>query len=767
MNMKKSIIAAICILIASACFSQLTEANKAQLQKEIHMKVNELRKSLGLAPLKLNDTLREAALVHSKFQALNNKLTHSQTKKELMEPQDRVVYFKGLDFEIVGENVQEVPLPKGKLSEKDISKLAELIYQGWKNSPGHYKNMVHPTYRFENIAFSENKALTKLYATQVFGKKGTVIPGQLSTNAFGLKEAPPSCRDEFKDFMNLVANMGNSLEIDDDGKVYFYYHDLAIFNKVFNKKDDGIAVDLVSLSQFPCKKQNVLDMSPIYDGILLKPVFREELLKKNEAQSSYRIITPLGQIPRNLDADKLSLSMVLIKGGKKCIYNYPLEVPTGTYPLFPYTPSLVDTFHVDFVRKGIVKSQELIYDFRTNIKEPLTWPTIKKIDFPVHSVKIRSYSSVEGDSLKNVDLHNSRANTIKKDLAGRLNVSEASFQVDAKENWEKMAFQFELFQLDSLNDLSYSQKRNIVNQRDYFLPWDSLLFSQRKATATIFYTTNDSGLSDTSLLPVLNLHTAIAKKNKLLINKSLKHLYFQSQENREVVLEDEVYELLLTEKSYVENAAAVFSKVYMADVYKTTEFLKTWVDRKDELSRNAQGNLLYLYALLGEYFLDNWDVSNERLANVIHPQKMVTLLHDDIPDELMINLHLTFISYYGQINDDVNIDKSFNYISDYIKSRKLTPAETAGLALFYNGWSMHHMTVDLLYPGLEKKTLNEDGMFILAQTILHSDKDDKRAEEVILKALEFNKLRWCKWIKGDFQIMRYESVKNKYCEVCK
>ncbi|MGV3630811.1 MAG: CAP domain-containing protein [Bacteroidota bacterium] len=764
--MKKISVTTISLLTAFFSVAQLSDANKVQLQKEIHTKVNDLRKSLGLRTLKLNDTLKEAASVHSKFQALNNKMTHSETKKELRDPVDRVKYFKGFDFELVGENVQEIPLPKGKLSAKEITRLSELIYQGWKNSPPHYKNMVDPAYEFENLAFSENKALTKFYATQVFGKKGTIIPGQMSTNAFGLKEAAASCEDEFKNFKNLVYNMGDNLQID-DGIVYFYYHDLSVFNKVFTKKDDGMAVDLVSLSQFPCKKQNVLDMSPVYDGVLLKPVFRDEMLKNNEAESSYRLITPLGKIPENLENKQLSLSMVLIKGGRKCMYLYPLEVPTGTYSLFPYTPSLVDTFRVEFVMKGIVKSQELVYDFRTNVKDPVSWPVIKKINYPVHSVKIRSYSSVEGDSLKNVDLHNSRAATIRKDLAKRLNISEASFTVDARENWGKMAFQFKLFELDSINTLDYAGKRQIVNQREYFLPWDSLLFSQRKATATIFYTTALSGSKDTLLLSVLNLHTAISKKNSLLINKSLKHLYFQSQESRLVILEDEVYELLLKEKSYVENAAAVFSKVYRQDVYKATEFLKTWVDRKTELSKPAINNLLYLYALLGEYFLDNWDISNERLSNVIHPKIMVELLHDKIPDELMINLHLTFIGYYGQINDKTNISKSFNFISDYIKKQKLTVKEMTGLALFYNYWSMNQMAVDLLYPEFEKKTLDEKAIFILAQTILQSDYSDEKTEEVILKALELNKERWCKWIKNDFQIMRYESIKSKYCEICK
>lgn len=764
--MSKYFLTFVCYFSLSFVFSQLSEENKTQLRKEIHKKVNDLRISLKLPPLSLSDTLKAAAKLQSDYMATSNAIGHTQIKKVYKDPKDRVIFSKGTDFEIVGENVLMIGLPKGKISKSDISKLATSMFEMWKKSPGHYANMIHKDYTLQDFAFTENKALTNIYVAEVFGKRGIVIKGQSTLNAFGLKPAIKNCDAEFKDFMNLVSNMGNNLQISDN-KVYFSYHDLSILKKIFSKSGDGIAVDVLLKNQFPCGKENNLDFSPYYDGVMLKPVYQKELFAQNQAESSYRLITEVGVIPENLQNKDLSLSIILIKDGKQCKYLTPFCVPSDMYPLIPYSPTLTDTLKVKFIDKGIVESQELVYDFSTNVKVPINLPEIKKSNFTISSVKIRSYSSVEGDSLKNVGLHNSRAESIKNDLIKRLKLSSSAFKIDAKENWDKMAFQFELFGLDSINKLSMEQKRDVVNSKAFLLDWDSLLFTQRKATATIFYVADYSNSVDTIYLPLLNLHTAVLKNNPKLINKSLKHLYFRVYESNKIILEDEIFEYLIQKPEFVENTAAILSKVYLEDIYKSTEYLKTWVNRKDELSVNAINNLLYLYALLGTHFLDNWDVSNERLSNVVHPEKMLKLLNDKISDELMFNLHLTFIRYYGQINDSKKINESFHYIIDFIKKKNLSASELKDLALFCNYWSMYEMSVEFLLPKFKENKLDLEGVFVLAQSIIHTDKTEEEINAVILKSAEYDKKKWCDWVKSDFQLKRNEVLKSKFCEICK
>jgi uncharacterized protein YkwD len=763
--MKPIIILFISILINTLSYSQLSDANKIHLQKEIHKRVNELRISLKLSPLKLSDTLSNAAKIQSDFMAETKNLSHTHTTKKLKTPSDRISISKGIDFEIVGENILQIPLPKGKLSSADISKLANEMFEMWKKSKGHYQNMIHSSFTYEGFAFTETKELSDIYVTQVFGKRGTVVKQQLSNNSFGLKPRTKDCDSAYKAYDNLVKNMGNNLFVEGD-KIFFYYNDVQLLKKIFSKSNDGLAIDILEKYQFPCKNQNILDFSPYYDGVLLKPVLQAELFKKNEALSSYRLIAEVGTLPKHLVNKEISLSLILIKNGGLCEYLTPFEVPSKMYPLTPYQPTLVDTNKVKFIQAGIVESQEIIYDFSTNSKEPLFIPTIKKSGFPISMIKIRSYSSVEGDSIKNVELHNSRAQTIKSDLAKRLNVNASSFKIDAQENWNKMNFQFELFGLDSINKLSFSHQRNFINERSYFLDWDSLLFAQRKSTATIFYLGDFTNSKDTTKLALLNLHSAILSKNDKIINKALKHIYFKKYEDNLVVFEDEIYEYLFNNVEFVENTAAVLSKVYLHDIHRSTEFLKYWVNKKEKLSTEAINNLLHLYSLLGTYFLDNWDVSNERLSNVVHPEKMLQLLNNKISKDLMFNLHLTFIRYYGQINNSRKIDESFDFIINYIKSKELTANELKDLALFCNYWSMYDMSVEFLLPKFKEDKLNLEGSFILAQTIIHSKQKQEDINKVVLKSAEFDNKKWCKWVKNDFQLKRNEVLKSKYCEIC-
>ena len=109
--------------------------------------------------------------------------------------------------------------------------------------------------------------------------------------------------------------MGNNISIEGD-KIIYYYHNIHYFKKIFSKDNDGIVVDLIQPEQFNCDKPNQLDMSPIHDGILLKPVYKEELLKNNSAESDYRIITEIGTLPKSLQGKPVTPSIIFIKDGK-------------------------------------------------------------------------------------------------------------------------------------------------------------------------------------------------------------------------------------------------------------------------------------------------------------------------------------------------------------------------------------------------------------------------------------------------------------------
>lgn len=755
------------LLLCFSAHAQLTDSNQALLRSELGMKINELRGSKGLRPLAFNDTIRNAAVFHSNYMAKNDVLTHDEKEEAYATPAKRVREHGGKDFEITGENVLYSTPQRFPMGKNEVSLLAEEMFQSWKNSPGHYANMVEPEYVYGDFGFQVQAAKRTVYATQVFGKKGVTIPCQLSSDAFGLTEAPYNCDDSFEQFFNLIVNIGNALRIEGN-VVRLYYYDISDFDEIFPNADDGIAIDLISREQVLCGTPNRLDFSPIYDGILLKPVFRRELMRNNTAKSDYRLITIVGRIPENQRGKDFSTSLVLMKNGKKCKYIVPGHIPSKPYKLRPVEPIIKDPGNMLLPTEGIIRSQQIEYEFKTNVTDPVRYPAIQTYEAPIHSIEISTYSSVEGDSAKNESLHNNRARSIRTHIQKQTGSSDTLFQTKAFENWDLMRFQLHCFHREQMAALSHDSLKTLIG-KDQSLPWDSLLYIQRKSTATIHYSGKFADAFGLAGIEEMTLRTAVLQNNPALANKAL---YMMNETHRlhpVMMFEKSIFEFFKQSPETVTNYAAILSRVYEWNIQLTTVFLFHWIARKNELDADAKFNLLHLYTLVGTRLLDEWDVDAERLANVVHPDKVNVLsTADQISNELMLNLHLTYIEYYGQVNDGARISRSFDYIADYFQKRSLRPEDDVDLALFFNRWSSYDRTLSHLHPKFLKKTLNEEGLFTLVQTMNFYREEDfsEQLQALHEAAIAMNRERWCEWLYEDFQILRDIRIKRMYCETC-
>lgn len=747
-------------LILSA---QLSEKDNELLRNELSSKINQLRNSLGLKSLIFNDTLRKAAEFHSEYMVKNNVLTHDQKQSKYQTPAKRVYAVGGEVFELIGENVLYSRPQKFPATKKSIVILADEMFNSWKNSPGHYANMINPEYAYGDLGFSVADNQT-VYATHVFGRKGYVVQGQISSNAFGLKKAEDDCDKTYERYRNIVMNMGNGLSIEDN-EVILRYHDIHLLSEILSQPNDGFAIDFVSKEQVTCGKENQLDVSRVYDGILFKPVYRQELFSGNRAEGNYRIITKVGDIPSGLDSGDYSPSLIFIKDGKACNYVYPAEVYSKKYELRDFKPIVKDEPAIPFLKEGIIASQQIEYEFKTNQIAPVKLPVIERSE-NIHSVILHSYSSVEGDSVNNKRLHHARAEAIKRHVQSKAGIPDELFSSQSEENWDLMRFQLNYFKQDNLASLSIDSLKKIIRNRSYDLPWDSLLYEQRRSIAVINY--SGSFAEDFETIGEFNLRTAVTTGNTDLANKSLYAMYMDQEYYPPVLFEPQVMEFFKKNPEAVANYTALLADEFYSDPYQTVVFMNHWLNKPNVLSIDARANLLHLYTLMGEYFLDNWDVSSERLSHVVHPVKIEKFNSEKMPNELVLNLHLVFINYFGQINDSPGISRSFYFISDYFKSKTLKPEDDVALALFFNKWSMYRMAVEYLIPKFKRNQLNEDGVFILG-TNMNLSQIENTSElylDVHKKAASMDRKRWCEWLERDFQIKRNVSIKQLYCDVC-
>jgi len=766
--MKTPIIALFLFLFNFSISAQITPLQSKILRQEFSQHLNNLRQSLELGPLIHNEILRKAAKNQSVYLTKIKKLSHQQSKSYLSTPLKRVQFFDGNEFDRVGENVlytKEVKLP---LRQQDLADIAKDMFTAWKNSPGHYANMINPYFSFEGIDFHLGNGEPIIYATQVFAKRGVQIEGQLSDNAFGLELGDGNCTSANRLYSNSFLHMGNALQIQGND-IILNYHNIEILKQVLSEEKDGFAIDLLTSEQLSCGRPNELDFSPLYDGILLKPIYRDEILANNTAQGDYRIISKIATIPKDLQEKQLFPSLLILKNKTVCKYVIPAFSPSKSYELRPIKPKLINPQNVVLKREGIIASQELKYDFQTNKINPVKYPKLETLNYEIHSVKISSYSSVEGEEEKNIDLHDARAKTIKRHLLKHLNIAPDKISIDSKENWDKMNYQLQYYFADSLLNISKDSLKQLLKTGDKSLPWDSLLFEQRKSLATVNYLgTLKEDVSENEILSI-NLRSALLQEDTNLANKVLYNLYHSDSDLSDLIYEDVIFSALLQNPKLVQNVAAIFTKSYYNDVDRKTEFLSNWINRKEELTKFGIYNLLHLQTLLSIDLMNIWDLSSKRLSNVIHPRRVKNLIPKNLDNELMLNLHLTFIDYFGQINDQVNITKSFNFISNYFRVHSLTLQDELDLALFFNHWSNYERAIRLLLPKFKEGKLNEQGIFILLYTINRKSKGSfpKIYKQLTTEAIKINKNRWCHWIYSEFQILRDEDIKNLFCEECK
>lgn len=753
--------------------SQLSDKDTQFLREELAERINALRTSKGLKALIINDTLQKAATFHSEYMVKNGELTHEERPSKYKTPEKRVHAFGGKSFEFIGENVAFSTPQDFPLNRKGLEQLADALFIGWKNSPPHYANMTHPEYVLGDLGFAVQSKEKIVFATQVFAVRGITINGQLSKNDFGLNKASRECDDAYDGFTNLVLNLGNALGYEGQD-VLLYHNDVSVFSRIFSGPNDGIAIDLIHYDQLACGRPNELDLSPIFDGILLKPVYSKEILANNQAEGDYRLISKVGEIPLQLNPEEYSPAIVLIKNGRACKYLYEVTIEHDDYPLRPFEPVLEDEPKIQLSREGVSNVEVIHYNFETDITTPVSLPLISPHKQQVHSVTIRSYSSVEGSSAGNEFLHNSRAAFIRQHLSKTLHISSDLFQTDARENWELMDFQLRYYDRDSLAMLSHDSLKALIASGDTTLPWKSLLYDQREATAIVHY---KGSYSETALpaynLAEFNLLTAIANDDPLHAKKALYQMYQNTQEHTEEINIDLLFKpFVLTfmhkHPETVANFSALLSLFCNENSYEVTRYINNWIRKSNELSPAARTNLLHLYSYNTLELINVWDASSERLARVLHPIHIQPLIPGAIDNDLLLNLHLSFINYFSQINDGKNISRSFDFITGYFKSRTITPEDDLALALFFNHWSMYSMTVDYLFSKSKDKALNEDALFLLVTTMSLTNLDEYNPQYIELneKAIRTNRNRWCQWMDSDFQLKRNRDLKRMYCETC-
>jgi len=134
----------------------------SEVEKLLLEGTNDFRKAEKRGGLKSNKQLAAAARAFAEFMASNDKFGHEADGRE---PSARVKE-QGYDFCAMSENIAYQYSSRGFATDDLAAKLLE----GWKDSPGHRKNMLDADVLEAGMGVAHSKTSGKYYAVQLFGR---------------------------------------------------------------------------------------------------------------------------------------------------------------------------------------------------------------------------------------------------------------------------------------------------------------------------------------------------------------------------------------------------------------------------------------------------------------------------------------------------------------------------------------------------------------------------------------------------------------------
>ncbi len=156
---------------------QIKSVNPIFLQSLIKSGIDSIRTAKKLPVLEFDSALYLAAADQAIYLCNQRWISHRQPSAQKLTPQKRVEYYGGRNL-LCGENIavsyiSELMADNNGMMYYNYTyrQLADEFIRLWKNSPGHYGNIINKQYRYTGVAISIHTRTKRVVAVQVFGHK--------------------------------------------------------------------------------------------------------------------------------------------------------------------------------------------------------------------------------------------------------------------------------------------------------------------------------------------------------------------------------------------------------------------------------------------------------------------------------------------------------------------------------------------------------------------------------------------------------------------
>jgi len=762
--------------------------DKSYLEGLIQEQIDDFRESKQLSILKYDEVLSAAADDQTLYMLKTGRITHDQPSVKKETPFSRVMFYDGMHG-LVGENcyklivgtIVKLPGETKKTKLKSYHNVATAIAQGWIHSEDGGKIIGNGKYVSYGISVVLNERDNSIIATHVVGSEPFVLPEGLKPmrDNYGINPYDKSkCADLDKKYSYLPLLMADNIFFK-NGEIYFYFHDLELFQNVMSGPGDGIAIDIIKRDQFECGIGNKFYPSKIHKGIMLSPISKSQIFGKNELKERNEIEVSLGPIPDYVDTNSVEFNLLIIKGNCLCqtiVYNslggenlksLDLNFMLDTLSMSSRTDSVLNqlTFTIPFKRNKSTFNSEDIKPFLDSL-------SLNRLD--LKRIEVIAYSSIEGGKKQNKVIQERRAKSILAAIK-KYKLQDVATKITTKENWEGF--------YESIKGSPYEKEYaklaredllKVINSDTLNVNLESYLEETRKAVIIL---TVKKVFLDETLFNVLPEWFEKALKEKDYVKaKVFQSIMLKNIENGNVGKE----KILAIKISHSkETVSFINNQIALMWYYSSTtnkdslhQFLLQQIETQlliDPTNAFLCYNKIVLRLLL-------WSNNYKRETDPKLVLREIRLLSSSniekwMINRLVLNFNLISADYYYDNKNFVEREKALEDVKKALFSSNLDRNQSFKIANYFMFQLRIDWAIDIMKPFAIKEDIDEEFLFTFLTLAIYSKEKIPENEYIAFmnRAKKLNKERFCKLFgfpNMSFQLLQNIHVKKLYCETC-
>jgi uncharacterized protein YkwD len=818
-----------------------TSYNKKYLEHLIKTKVDSVRAVHDLPALANDSILYEAAQYHADYLKRTDRFSHYEEDiPKMRTPQLRIDSFGAINVS-AGENLVKSSIQKPVRTKegatilcKTYNQIAWHLVDLWVHSPGHFANIITPAWDITGVAINVDSVTGEVLAAQKFGDvlfayqfdenraffnyseyittepitSFSQVDSQLLVikHEYGtlpltptLKTAQAATIIELREYKIDTYTKGKKVGIET-------WSTEMLFKFLAKHRKNGLAFEFVPFEPYDCgnpayyTEPSRRNGQRIYSGEVSEPKYRKELLrgfKRNKYSWFWRA---------NRKADRNLFKLNMAKQPENSVYyernilfyhkkqllrvmhltgycgegtiDFDLEHPSKGFLKYKpeadvYIPPYIDkriVFEIPFEQGKVDLSEGSSGAILDSIRHRFT---------QVDSLKIDAFSSLEGDSLINVELQLARAESIKQLVSDT--AQKIEFQVELNENWQKLEAQIaDSIGVEHWSEWTREQIRAELNSKpDSF---EFILKEQRKAIVQV------DGIIHQNLQDSLDF---LSEKYQAILGLE--------DEQATAALDDTLAKYYALYAQLVNFDRSKFlplpedlkgfnhldqTRYWIALLHSVTDWddqnqvaeiasqLGAW-KRSSKESSVYYNDLLFQLKLDPDFHRVDYQVLYKEAMKKSFSSMYLPGISESRKDSLLLLLNVRSaeqILEKGTPGFEENIDFVFNYYERY-KSLIASEKDAVKLANFFLKYDNQPYAHSQLEPWADSTNL--EALMLFAKINYHHIEEYPSSgyfEWLIDLQKYLSGQQWCSLFIGEcnipFQVFDYEPLRNEYCAKC-